>query len=133
MLFRYEFSQKLDLSIFRKQAAHYISNFRELTYHLVLNDFRIEIEIATPDSTNAHLVSMHIADLVRDEDGEIIRATAVFPKSDLRFKEIPEIAEAFPIDHYKASFESNSVSYTVDKICFIAKLLFKINNLKAFL
>ena len=133
MLFRYEFAEKLDLSIFRKQAIAYISNFQELSYHLVFPDYRIEVEIVSSENSTAHLAAMHIAEIEKDADGNVIRAEAIFPRSDLRFKEIKVINEAFPLDHYKTTIESHNVSQTVETICQLAKIVHKINNLKAFL
>jgi hypothetical protein len=134
MLFRYDFKEKLDLSIFRKQATHYISHMRQLTYHLEFLDFRIEIDIIEPDNNhNAHLMELFISEIERNDDGEVRQAVAIFPLSDLRFKELGVIQRIFPLDDYKTSIVSNSVEKTVDTICRLAKIVFKINNLKAFL
>jgi hypothetical protein len=133
MLFRYEFGDKLDLSVFRKQATAYISAFRELSYHLVFPDFRIEVEIVSPDDSNAHLATLHFSAIKKDADGNVIEAHAIFPRSDLRFKEIKVINDTFPLDHYKTTIESHNVSKTVDTMCQLAKIVHKINHLKAFL
>lgn len=133
MLFRYDFGQKLDLTNFRKQATHYISTMSEVTYHLIFPDFRIEIEIITSEAKTSHLATIQFSEITRDSDGEITKATAILPHSDLRFKEIKDITSTFPLDHYRATINSNNVSKTVDTICMLAKVVHKINNLKAFL
>ena len=133
MLFRYEFGEKLDLHIFRKQANAYISNFRELSYHLVFPHYRIEVEIVSPDDSTAHLATIHFAEIKKDADGEIISANAIFPHSNSLFQDIKSITDMFPMDHYKTTIESHSVAKTVDTICHLAKFVHRINNLKAFL
>lgn len=133
MLYRYDFSEKLDLSRFKKQAPHYISNMREVTYDLFMPDYKMVVEVATPDGCVGHTVSLSIYDIDRDEDGDIIRERVIVPLIDTRFREIQPIKDIFKIDHYKAHFDSNSSVDTVEKITKLLKLLHKINNLKVFL
>jgi hypothetical protein len=131
MLFRYDFGKKPDLSKFRKQAEHYIGSMRQLSYDLYLPDFHIRIDITTPDDSNAHICTINVIDIFRDK-GEIIREQVVIPMSDVRFNEIELIKQMFPVDHYTATFTSNSVQDTVDKVCRLVKLVSKINGLLAF-
>lgn len=133
MLFSYDFGHKLDLTKFKKQAPHYIANMREVNYNLFLQDYKVVVEIATPDVCNGHIVSVHFSSLKRDQDGDIIDETIIVPLLDTRFKEIQYIKDIFKINSYKAYFDSNSVVDTVDKICMLLRLVYKINNLKAFI
>ena|SRR6266404_3603028 len=135
MLFRYDLGQKPDLSKFRKQAMHYIGTMRELSYDLTIPDFRVRVNIATPDDANAHNVSIEIHDIHRDKasSNEIIGSKTVIPMIDTRFNEIKLIQEMFPRDHYVASFVSNSAQETVNRICQLMKLVSKINGLRAFI
>lgn len=133
MQIRIEISEKLDLSKFRKQAAHYLGQMRELSYHFYLPDYRVIVESVSPDDNTAHLVTLWIEEIKRSADYEITTCKTVVPAIDVRFKESKIIQELFPNDHYKSSFQSNNTSDTVNKICQVVKLVFKINNLKAFL
>jgi len=133
MLYRYDFGEKLDLSRFKKQAPHYINSMREVTYDLFMPDYKMSVEISTPDNSTGHIVSLSLYDLDRDDDGDIIRERVIIPLIDTRFREIQPIKDIFKIDHYKAHFDSNSSVDTVEKIAKLLKLLHKINNLKVFL
>jgi hypothetical protein len=133
MQFRIEITEKLDLSKFRKQAAYYTGQMRELSYHFYLPDYKVIVELSTPDDSNYHLAMMWIVEIFRDQDKEIIREQVVIPLLDTRFKESKDIQSLFPNDHYKTIFQSNNVKDTIDKICQLVKLTHKINGLKIFL
>lgn len=133
MKFRYDFGEKLDLSLFTKQATHYIGSMRELTYELFLPDYKMEVQIVTPDNCTGHTVSLSIYDIERDSDGDLTEEQVIIPLIDTRFKENKDIKEVFVIDHYKANFDSNNAADTTGKICKLLKLIHKINHLKAFL
>ena len=133
MLFRYDFGEKLDLTKFKKQAIHYIGTMRELTYDLVLPNYKLCVEITTPDNVNSHSVLLYFSDIFRDIDKEIIRENIIEPMTDTRFKEMKSIQELFEIDNFKAYFVSHSTSETVEKLSKLIKLLSKLNNLKVFL
>lgn len=133
MKFRYDFAEKLDLTRFKKQAPHYISLGRESSFEIYVRDFRINVEIATPDNQNAHQVILGIEEIKRDEDGEIITAKIIYPNSDTRFKEIKDIQKIFNGADYKSYFNSNSSTMTVDNISNVIRIVHKINNLKAFI
>lgn len=134
MRYRYNFdSEKLDLPRFKKQAAHYIGKMRELHYEIILKNYKLLIEIVTPDNCTGHMVVISMFDIHKDNDGDIVNEKVIVPLIDTRFKESKLIQNIFVIDNYKAHFDSNSVFETVDKISQLIKLIFKINNLKAFL
>lgn len=133
MEFRYDFGEKLDLTRFKKQAPYYIGQMRELTYNCYLADYKVVAEISTPDGSTTHRVSYYFMELTRNPDGTIQDQRAVLPRSDTRFREIKVIQSIFPIDGYKAYFDSNSAQNTVDKLCDLITLVHKINHLKAFI
>lgn len=133
MKFRYDFAEKLDLSRFKKQALHYINVGRESTFELYVNDFKINVEIATFDGQDAHIASLYFEEIKRDLDGEIISTNIITPMIDLRFKDIENIKHIFDESNYKSHFNYKSTTFLVDHICFIIKLLNKINSLKAFI
>jgi hypothetical protein len=133
MQIRIDINEKLDLSKFRKQATYYLGQMRELSYHFYLPNYRVMVDSVSTDDTTAHLVTLWIEEIKRDADYEILTGKAVIPIIDIRFKESKIIQELFPNDHYKSSFQSNDVAKTVDKICQLVKLVFKINSLKVFL
>lgn len=133
MLFRYDFDKKIDLSLFRKQAIHYIPQMEEINFYLVFEKYRIEVAISRSTKSTAHLASISFNEIFRDEDGEINDYDYITPSSDLRFKEITDITSIFPIDERIAHLDSTNVEKTVNVICSLAKILSKIDNLKAFL
>jgi len=133
MKLRYDFGEKLDLSKFKKQAPHYIAQMRELNLEFYIADFRFSSEISTPDRQTAHLVSLSLEDIEKDEFGNLISSKTIYPLQDTRFKEISDIQVLFQNNTYKSHFQSHSVDDTVNRLCLIIKLLHKINNLKVFL
>lgn len=133
MEFRYDFGEKLDLTRFRKQAIHYMSSMREITYILYLPNYKVIAEITTPDNLPGHLVSIYFSEIIRDSSGTIVSDNAIIPLTDSRFKEIKDIQNLFKIDHYKAYMTSYNSAETVNQICNLLRLVHKINRLKVFL
>jgi hypothetical protein len=133
MLFTIHIGDKLDLTKFRKQAEHYIATMSEVVFDMVLPHYRVRVEIAGMENTTKHTVTMWISSLERDQDQEIIQEWAIFPLSDVRFKDSQLIQELFePGHHYKSFRDSSSVAQTVDKMCHIIKMVHKIQSLQAF-
>lgn len=133
MIIRYDFGTKLDLSLFQKQATRHIGTMHRLIYHIFVKDYRMSIDITTPDDSTTHQVIMSISEIKRDTDGEIKNSSAIFPTQDLRFKELRDITNIFPLDSHEAHFESNNVAKTVEELSAIIKIIHKINGLKVFL
>lgn len=133
MIIRYDFGTKLDLSLFQKQATRHIGTMHRLVYHIFVKDYRMSIDITTPDDSTTHQVIMSISEIKRDTDGEIKNSSAIFPTQDLRFKELRDITNIFPLDSHEAHFESNNVAKTVEELSAIIKIIHKINGLKVFL
>lgn len=133
MIFRYDFGSALDLTRFKKQSIHYIGKIPTINYHLFLRDYKIVADINVVNDSTCHNVTISIFDIVRDADGEMLDSNVVVPLNDTRFKELKDVVNIFPNDHYKADFSSGSAENTSDKICKIIRILHKINNLKAFL
>jgi hypothetical protein len=134
MQLRYDFvGDKLDLSRFQKQAIREIGSMRRLTYDLYVKGYKINVDIATPDDSNAHQVTIRLFELKRDENQEIVVGNQLIPANDLRFKELKDVTSIFPIDQHEANFESNNTAKTVQELCSIIRIIYKINNLKAFL
>lgn len=134
MLFHYYFlGDKLDLTKFRKQAIHYMERLRQIQYGLFLPRYKVSVEIDGVDNSTEHMATITLADIVRDEDKNIINILTVYPLLDTRFKESKDIKSIFDINSYRGTFTSASVVHTVDKICSLIKYLYKIENLKVFL
>jgi hypothetical protein len=133
MQFTIQVGEKLDLSKFRKHATHYIGQMREIYYHIYLPDYRVMVELTTPDDSNSHMGDLWIEDIERDQDNEIIGCKIIYPNVDTRFKEIKDIQILFPSSYWKSQINSNSVTETVDKICRVVKLVHKINGLLIYL
>lgn len=135
MLIRYDFADKLDLSRFKRQAPFYIGKMRELTYNIFAGDFKLNIEITTPDDTNAHSVQIDVIELFKNEDIEITEHARVNLATDSRFKELQVIK--YFIDRLwindSIEFTCNCAEFTTSKICDLIVIIHKINSLKAFL
>lgn len=136
MLFPYYFlDDKLDITKFSRPATHYIGTMREISFHLFLPHYKITVEIAGLDNSTAHIATVFFSDIRRDKDGSIVgREEAIFPLLDIRFKDNPDVGAIFTVlDNYRGSFTSSSAKETVDKLCNLIKLVFKLDHLKAFL
>ncbi len=130
MQIRYDFSEKLDLSRFKKQAPHYIGTMREMVYWFYLPDYRIEVQITCTDNTTNYLVKICIDEIVREYLST--KYYTIHPDSDIRFADIKIIQNTFTFGPY-AELTSNDVKQITNTICDIVKVVHKINGLKAFL
>lgn len=133
MIIRYDFGEKLDLTRFQKQAIRQIGTMQRLIYHIFVKDYKLVIDIATPDDVTSHEVSISIFEIKRDAEGEITQAWQINPYIDTRFQDISSVMDLFEQDSMIAHYESNNVSKTIQDICLLIKLIHKINNLKVFL
>jgi hypothetical protein len=134
MIIRYDLvGDKLDLSRFIKRAPREIGQMRRMVYDFYVQGYKISFDIGTPDDITVHLVRFNIMEIKRDDAGEIQSYISLYPNEDLRFKEIPDIAKYFDPLGNAGHFESASVDNTVDILSKIVKVVYKINNLKAFL
>ncbi len=134
MNFRYDFvGDKLDLTRYTKQATAYIGAMREVSYDIYFEHYKLHVEIARLAHSNAHTATIYFYEVTRDESGEIGEKVIITPLSDTRFKECQAIKDLWKNDHYKAYFDSNNAAATVEKINKVIKLIYKIENLKAFL
>lgn len=133
MLYRYDISDKLDLSRFKKQAPSLIGKMRELTYEFYLDDYKLVAEITTTDSFNNQLITLYFFDITKDDNDNVVSEKIIVPLESLLFKNINFIKSLFINNNYKAYIDSDNVDKTTDIISTIVKLLFKINSLKAFI
>jgi hypothetical protein len=134
MRLRYDFlGDKIDLSRFQKQIIREIGSMRRLIYDVYVKGYKINVDIVTPDDSNAHQVTIRLFELERDENQEIRVGKQLTPANDLRFKELKDVTNIFPIDQHEANFESNNVAKTAQELCSIIRIIYKINNLKVFL
>jgi hypothetical protein len=134
MNFRYEFvADKLDLSRYTKQATAYIGAMREVDYTIYFKHYKMKVEIARLANSSCHTVTLYFFEIFRDELGELKREQVIIPLTDTRFKESQCIKDLWRLDHYKAHFDSSSAADTVAKTNKVIKLIYKIENLKAFL
>jgi hypothetical protein len=133
MQFRYDFDKKLDLSRFKKQAEHYIGKMNEITYNFYIENYKLNITIAKVVENSNHSVGLAFYSIDRDADREVIRESAIFPLRNDLFSNITFIKNLFKDESsYSAYFISSSVVDTINKICDLLNLLFKINKLLAF-
>jgi hypothetical protein len=134
MNFRYDFvGDKLDLTRYTKQAIAYIGAMREVDYTIYFKHYKMRVEIARLADSTAHAATVYFFELRRDDAGEIINEKVIIPATDTRFKESQSIKDLWGTDHYKAHFDSSSSAATVEKINKVIKLIYKIENLKAFI
>jgi len=134
MQFRYDFvGDKLDLSRYTKQAVAYIGAMREVDYSIYFKHYKMRVEIARLANSSEHAVTVYFFEITRDDAGEITGEKVIIPLIDTRFRESNIIKDLWKIDHYKAHFDSSSSAITVERINQVIKLIYKIENLKAFL
>jgi len=132
MEIKFTFDKKLDLSYFRKQAVHYIGKMRELNYRVFMPGYRVSIDCSSTDYSSLHDISIAIHKIKKNDSGEIVEAQSLCPATDMFFSEVQSVAELFLPGEYLAHFQSRDIESTVDRLCFILRLTFKWNKLKAF-
>ena len=134
MQFRYDFiGDKLDLSRFKKQVKHHLIQYDEISYSFYVLGYKIQANIILFDTSTNYLVNFTIAEFQRDSDGEIHSYYSIRITDDLRFKEFPELVKYYSPSAPQGYFESNSVEEIVNILSNFIKVIYKINNLKAFL
>lgn len=142
MLFRYDLTQKIDLSKFKKHSAHYMSkmpdlDIHELIYSFALPVFTLSVEvmstIAPQESKQITLLKFSISEIYRDSHSEIVSGGTIYPATNNKFKEIQLFQELFTdINSQYGAFCSDNIEMCVDKICEMIELLYKIGKLKIF-
>jgi hypothetical protein len=133
MIFRYDFDKQFDLSKFRNQTLHYISTIDNIEYDIFVRDFQVIFNIKH-DSLPFHNFNIKIFSLKRNNKNEIIQKIKLFPLAeDSILNNCKDIIDLY-IDQYccEANIVSNDFKYTVNKMCNIIKILYKINKLKIF-
>lgn len=136
MQFRYDFmGDKLDLSRFKKQITQNLVLYPKITYSFYVLGYKIQANINTVDFSTNYIadVDFVINELQRDRDGEVHSFYAVKITEDLRFKEFPDLIKYYTPGALHGSFDSNSVDEITDILSGLIKIIYKINNLKAFL
>ena len=135
MLIRYDFDKKPDLSRFCKQASHYLKSIDDITYHFVLKNYRLEVNVYIPDNTFMkvnHAATFEFHELNRDSEGEVKEAIPIYPSSDIRFAAMKDMNDMFNPSSTKINIDFNSVPEVIEKISFFVKMLYKINGLTMF-
>ena len=137
MQFRYDFvADKLDLSRFQKQVIKQIDQIHQIDhiiYNLYVLGYKIRVDINSIKNSTAHMIEFIIMEIQRDNDGEIKYYKVIKPTEDLRFKNITDLVKYFePLSEF-GGFQSSSVERTSNMLCTLIKVIYKINNLKAFL
>jgi len=137
MQFRYDFvGDKLDLSRFKKQVNRHLTQYDELEYSFYVLGYKIQANINlfyTLYRPTKYIVKFAISELQRDDDGEVSSYAAIRITEDLRFKEFPDLIKHYATLSSVGEFESNSVDEITDILSILIKIIYKINNLKAFL
>ena len=131
MIFRYDFGRKLDLTKFKKQSVHYITYMNKVSYHIFIKNYKLVAEINKSEN-NELVTSFYIYNVNRDADGDISDASVIFPLASPIFKEVLEISNMYSTYEDKGLFICNSPDQVSNKICRVATILFKINELIAF-
>jgi hypothetical protein len=134
MQFRYDFvGGKLDLSRFIKQINRHLVQYDELNYSFYVLGYKIQANIYMVDGSTKHIIKFFIAELQRDNDGEVNSYAAIRVTEDLRFKEFSDLIKYYSVPSTSGEFESSSVDEIVNILSSFIKIIYKINNLKAFL
>lgn len=127
MLLRYDFlGDKLDLSLFRKQAKYYMSTINIIDYNFYCKNYKIDAYINKID--DYYNVDFSIIEYEYD-NFSVIQSKVLAPRDDLKFKNIRKIIEYFPqystIGHFK-SYDVNSI---IDSLSDLIKMIYKINSM----
>jgi hypothetical protein len=134
MQFRYDFvGDKLDLSRFIKQINRHLIQYDVIEYSFYVLAYKIQANIFLVEGTTKHAIKFFIAELQRDDDGEVSSYTTISITEDLRFKEFPDLIKHYLTLSTVGEFESSSVDEIINILSTLIKVIYKINNLKAFL
>lgn len=134
MQFRYDFvGDKLDLSRVKKQINRHLIQYDVIEYSFYVLGYRIQVNIVRDELTTNFNIDFSIVELRRDAAGEINSHSAIRVTEDLRFKEFPDLTKYYFPNAFKGDFESNSVDEITEILSSFIKIIYKINNLKAFL
>jgi len=137
MQFRYDFvGDKLDLSRLKKQVNHNLIRLlkdESINYYFYVLGYRVQANVAVSDTSTNYIVDFSIAELQRDIEGEVHSHFVIRVVDDLRFKEFPDLIKFYNKSPFQGYFESNSVDEVTEILSGLIKIIYKINNLKAFL
>lgn len=133
MLFRYDFvGDKLDLSLFKKQVKRHLIQYESIDYSFYVSGYKIQANINIFENSTNYIVSFSIMELLRDDDGEVSSFYFIRVTDDLRFKEFPDLTKYYSTTS-QSHFKSSSVDEIVSILSNFITIIYKINNLKAFL
>lgn len=135
MQFRYDFvGGKLDLSRFKKQVNQNLIQYDEkIEYYFYVLGYKIQAYVEREEGSTNYIIDFAIMELQRDHDGEVEAYLAIRVTDDLRFKEFPELIKHYTSFAPQGYIVSNSVDEIVNILSTLIKIIYKINNLKAFL
>lgn len=130
MLFNFYFNENLDFTQFKRQAMHYVNIAPDITYHLFLKNYKLVCGIK---KTNvSYKITFSILEIKRDSDQDIVGGAFVIPLSDIKFKEIKDIANSFSPDECAGEYKAENLISAVEFMCRTVKMLNKINKLNVF-
>lgn len=132
MILRYDYIDRLDLSIFRKQASHYIARMQNVNCFFFTKDYRLLAEIGYVRNQNNYTVNIYFSEIIRNENNEIDYGNNIDVTKHPLFEDILSIKSLFEINPSKAIFIANNIQEIIDRLCYLVKILHKINNLKIF-
>lgn len=134
MQFRYDFvGDKLDLSRLKKQINRHLIQHDVIEYSFYVLGYKIQANIYLVEGTTKHIIKFIVAELQRDDDGEVLSYAAIRVTEDLRFKEFPDLIKYYSTLSSIGELESNSIDEISNILSTLIKIIYKINNLKAFL
>jgi len=139
MIFRYDFGEVLDLSRFRKQAAHYINNKDAVLFEIYMRDFKITLKTA-PDfefkSNNSKIsFASSIEGIIRifslkRINGEIVSIYPLSVTKDNRFALFPDVRSMF--DNMEVRLIEEESEKIVDSMCKVITATHRIRRLELF-
>lgn len=129
MYLRYDWRDKIDLTLFKKQFVHFMRTKEELIIDISLEHFLINIDAFSQDKT---YFSIFIFELSRNSDGLIIEKKLFSPKEDARINYIEDIQSLFDRDDQTIFFLLYNIKNICEKICSLILILNKLSRLIAF-
>jgi hypothetical protein len=141
MIFRYDFSQKIDLSRFRKQIIHYSGKIVPLEFVVFTKNYQFNIKISDKiandiDGYCRYRASILVYSVSRYADGTILELNPFIILNDQKLSLVPKIIDICGKVATQNPYEIviiDSKEVIADDICTLILMLYKINDLKVFI
>jgi len=130
MELRYDFTENMDLNLFRKQFLHFFSTKDNIKIYVYTVNYYLVI-ILTPSSKKESFLYILLSKIEKDNES-IINTTPVFPIEDKKFSYSKGIVDLFDRSKDTSTLKLDKLSELCDGVCEILNICHRLDKLKAF-